>query len=45
MERVVKKKEGRQVRCYTFDFQKLKKQLNITDVEECIIQDTDSDTD
>jgi len=45
MERVVKKMEGKAIRCYVFDFQQLKKQLNITDVEECIIEDTDSDTD
>jgi len=45
MTKKVKKIEGKAFNCYVFDFQQLKKSLNITDVEDCIIQETDSDTD
>ncbi len=45
MTKKVKKIEGKAFNCYVFDFQQLKKSLNITDVEDCIIQETDCDTD
>tara|TARA_R110002012_G_scaffold303839_1_gene505979 strand:+ start:1269 stop:3437 length:2169 start_codon:yes stop_codon:yes gene_type:complete len=45
MTRKVKKIEGKTFNCYVFDFQKLKKSLNVVDVEEeCMIEETDSDT-
>ena len=41
MEKCVKKIEGKAIRCYVFDFQQLKKSLNITDLDD----DSDNDAD